>query len=148
LKFTPPDGTITVRTSERPGEVWGRDLLVEVTDTGIGIPAEVLPRIFGRFEQGALYIGRRYGGLGFAVAIARSIIELHGGSISAHSAGEGKGAVFTVRLPGAESTVAAAEAPAVESAAGVESEAGAEVGAETEAQAGAEAPEEEARPLT
>lgn len=104
LKFTPPDGAVAVRTREEPPPAGGpgRDLVVEVADTGIGIPAEVLPRVFGRFEQGALYIGRRYGGLGLGLAIARSVVELHGGSISAESAGEGKGATLTVRLPGAE----------------------------------------------
>jgi CheY-like chemotaxis protein len=74
------------------------DLVVEITDTGMGISAETLPRIFNAFEQGERSRGRSFGGLGLGLAISRAIMELHGGTISAVSEGRNKGATFTVRL--------------------------------------------------
>ena len=73
-------------------------LVVEVSDTGMGISPETLPKIFNAFEQGERSRGQGFGGLGLGLAISRAIIELHGGSISAASEGKGKGATFTVRL--------------------------------------------------
>jgi signal transduction histidine kinase len=70
---------------------------VTVTDTGIGIPATSLPYIFQRFWQGEATVNR--GGLGLGLALARHFVELHGGTIQAASAGEGKGATFTVTFP-------------------------------------------------
>jgi len=74
------------------------DLVVEVTDTGMGISPETLPRIFNAFEQGERSRGRSFGGLGLGLAISRAIMQLHGGSIAAASEGRNKGATFTVRL--------------------------------------------------
>ena len=73
-------------------------LVVEVSDTGMGISPETLPKIFNAFEQGERSRGQGFGGLGLGLAISRAIIQLHGGSISAASEGKGKGATFTVRL--------------------------------------------------
>ena len=73
-------------------------LVVDVSDTGMGISPETLPKIFNAFEQGERSRGQGFGGLGLGLAISRAIIELHDGSISAASEGKGKGATFTVRL--------------------------------------------------
>jgi signal transduction histidine kinase/CheY-like chemotaxis protein len=96
LKFSPDGGLIRVRT--RRDESAGR-LTVEVTDRGIGIEPERLGQVFDAFEQGQRSITRRYGGLGLGLTISKSIVELHGGRLSASSEGSGKGATFTVELP-------------------------------------------------
>ncbi len=93
-KFTPPEGTVRVRARHEEGEV-----VVEVSDTGIGIHPEVLPRVFDAFQQGQRNITRRFGGLGLGLAISEKIVALHGGRIVAASKGRGEGATFTVRLP-------------------------------------------------
>ncbi|MEA2559313.1 MAG: two-component system, chemotaxis family, CheB/CheR fusion protein [Acidobacteriota bacterium] len=94
LKFTPEGGTITVRS-----RLEGSSVTVEVCDTGIGIDPEVLPRIFGAFEQADPRITRRFGGLGLGLAVSRALMRLHGGDLTAASEGTGCGAMFTVRLP-------------------------------------------------
>jgi PAS domain S-box-containing protein len=94
IKFTPPGGTIQIRL-ERSNSHFH----IVVSDTGIGINAEFLPYVFDRFRQGDAAVTRAFGGLGLGLAIARHLVELHGGEISAHSLGEGKGAAFTVKLP-------------------------------------------------
>lgn len=94
LKFTPADGEIRVRSSNDDA---GR-LVVEVSDTGIGIEPEVLPRLFNAFEQGERTIARRYGGLGLGLSIAKSIASLHGGDLDVHSEGRGRGTTFRLRL--------------------------------------------------
>jgi CheY-like chemotaxis protein len=98
LKFTPDGGTVTVRSrlaaDAGPGEV-----VVEISDTGVGIPPGALGHIFDAFEQGELGMSRRFGGLGLGLAISKAIVELHDGQLSAESAGSGQGATFTVRLP-------------------------------------------------
>ena len=93
VKFSSEGGTITIRTSNADGR-----LIVEVEDTGIGIEALVLARIFNAFEQGEEAITRRYGGLGLGLAIAKSVIEYHGGTLSAASLGKDRGATFTIDL--------------------------------------------------
>jgi len=98
-KFTPPGGIITIRTWNSSGEEGGEThLLVEVSDTGIGIHADRLPRIFNAFEQKAPEQQRRYGGLGLGLAISRSVIETHGGRLSVASEGENRGATLTVEF--------------------------------------------------
>ena len=93
-KFTPPDGRIMVQTANaRAGTI-----TVDVIDTGVGIEAEHLPRIFTAFEQGDGDRGRQFGGLGLGLAISRAITDAHGGTISARSAGKGRGATFTLEL--------------------------------------------------
>ena len=70
-----------------------------VTDTGVGIKREALPHVFLRFWQGESVNSRQTGGLGLGLALARHFVELHGGTISAASAGPGHGATFTISLP-------------------------------------------------
>ena len=94
IKFTPDGGTVTVRTRNDDGQ-----LAVSVSDTGIGIEPARLPHIFDAFNQGDPAVSARFGGLGLGLAISRAIVELHGGGLSAESAGRGRGATFTVRLP-------------------------------------------------
>jgi PAS domain S-box-containing protein len=94
VKFTPAGGQVIV-------DVSGNDGVAEltVTDTGVGIPPPFLPYVFDKFRQADASFTRQHGGLGLGLAIARHLIELHGGSIEARSAGEGNGATFVVRLP-------------------------------------------------
>lgn len=94
-KFTPDDGTITVRSSN----IDDGHVRVSVTDTGAGIDAEVLPRLFNAFEQGEVRSARQQAGLGLGLAISKRLAEAHGGTITAFSAGRGKGSTFTVDLP-------------------------------------------------
>jgi signal transduction histidine kinase len=94
VKFTPSGGRITVAVDALEGAVELR-----VTDTGAGIPATFLPYVFDKFRQADGSFTRQHGGLGLGLAIARHVIELHGGSIEACSAGEGAGSTFVVRLP-------------------------------------------------
>jgi len=93
-KFTPPGGSIAIRTRDD-----GPHLVVEVTDTGVGIDPTVLPRIFNAFEQGGPAVTRRFGGLGLGLVISRSLAEAHGGRLVAASPGKGEGATFTLELP-------------------------------------------------
>jgi PAS domain S-box-containing protein len=97
IKFTPENGTIQVTTA-RVGGRWE----MRVQDNGIGISMEALPRIFDAFEQGGIRVTRQFGGLGLGLAISKSLVELHRGSIRAESAGPGQGSTFIVELPGAE----------------------------------------------
>jgi PAS domain S-box-containing protein len=93
LKFTPAGGRIEVRLERHAA--FAR---VVVTDTGVGIAADVLPSIFDRFQQADASTTRRHGGLGLGLAIARHLVELHGGSLWADSEGVGCGARFTLEL--------------------------------------------------
>ncbi|HYG62182.1 MAG TPA: PAS domain S-box protein [Thermoanaerobaculia bacterium] len=110
VKFTPAGGTVRVRSWTEEDLERSDWLAVEVVDDGIGIEPELLPRIFDAFEQGERGITRRYGGLGLGLAVSKAIIDLHGGRISAASAGPGRGAAFTVRLPVREQTAPAVAA--------------------------------------
>ncbi len=95
IKFTPANGTIRLQTSHPgPGHVQ-----IDVADSGVGIALQTLPTIFNAFEQGGQTITRRFGGLGMGLAIAKKMVELHGGEITAHSEGLGRGSRFTVLLP-------------------------------------------------
>ena len=94
IKFTPPGGAITV-TVRRVGA----SVDIAVVDTGAGIDAKVLPHVFDRFRQADGSMRRKHGGLGLGLSIVRHIIELHGGTVTAKSDGEGKGAAFSVGLP-------------------------------------------------
>ena len=94
IKFTPEGGRIDVCLEALESET-----RLTVCDTGPGIPADFLPRIFHRFEQVGLSPGSTHRGLGLGLAIAREIVELHGGTITAGSGDDGHGAIFTVRLP-------------------------------------------------
>ena len=94
VKFTPRGGRIEVQVVEGDGYVE-----VIVSDTGIGFPSTFKPHVFERFRQAEGGTTRLHGGLGLGLAIARHIVEMHGGTINGESAGEGKGATFSVRLP-------------------------------------------------
>lgn len=94
VKFTPSGGRIEIRTSN-PSD--GK-LRAEIIDSGIGIEPEILQRLFNPFEQGEKTITRRFGGLGLGLAISKGIIDMHGGTLSATSAGKEKGATFTLEL--------------------------------------------------
>jgi CheY-like chemotaxis protein len=100
-KYTPLGGDITVRVAPDQG-----DIVVRVKDNGIGIAPDVLPRVFDLFVQGRQAIDRSQGGLGLGLAIVRNLVERHGGSVSAHSDGLGRGSEFVVRLPRAVVTAA------------------------------------------
>lgn len=106
VKFTPQGGRITLTTTAGPGET----IRVTIADTGIGIDPSAIKRIFSAFEQADVTIVRRFGGLGLGLAIAKTLAGMHGGSIHAHSAGIGQGAVFELQLPVKQPT---AVAPAV-----------------------------------
>ena len=94
VKFTPTGGRVQVRL-----EQVGQDAQIQVTDNGIGITPEFLPYIFEHFRQENSTTTRKFGGLGLGLAICRQLVELHGGTIFAESAGAGQGATLTVKLP-------------------------------------------------
>ncbi|HEV8581418.1 MAG TPA: PAS domain S-box protein [Thermoanaerobaculia bacterium] len=99
VKFTPPGGTVAVRSRLETSRLGARELVVEVSDSGIGIEPDALPRIFDAFEQTDRSITRKFGGLGLGLAVSRAIVDLHGGRLTAASEGRDRGATFTVRLP-------------------------------------------------
>jgi CheY-like chemotaxis protein len=115
-KFTPRERTVSVR-ARRDGALGE----VRVRDEGIGIAADHLGRIFEMFLQVDEKIGRAHGGLGIGLSVVKSLVEMHGGTISAHSDGPGRGSEFVIRLPLAngaastagESALAAGDAPAL-----------------------------------
>jgi signal transduction histidine kinase/CheY-like chemotaxis protein len=94
IKFTPTKGRVVVSLSRR-----GAQAEIVVRDTGQGIDADLLPHVFERFRQGDSSTTRQHGGLGLGLAIARQLIEMHGGTIRAASDGPGLGSTFTVTLP-------------------------------------------------
>lgn len=97
VKFTPDGGQITVRSSNEK-----RRLKVDISDTGIGIAAEHIARIFNAFEQVEQTRSRRFGGLGLGLSIAKTVVELHRGTLTCQSDGIDKGATFTVELAAAD----------------------------------------------
>jgi CheY-like chemotaxis protein len=94
VKFTPRGGRIRVELQRR-----GFSAEVVVADTGQGISPGFLPHVFERFRQADSTVSRRHGGLGLGLAIVRHLTEAHGGTVAADSAGEDRGATFSVRLP-------------------------------------------------
>ena len=94
IKFTPLGGCVGMRCRRE-----GNTVIAEVNDSGIGIDPHILPRIFNAFEQGEEGTNRQFGGLGLGLTISKAMVEMHGGTIEAHSEGKGKGASFCVRLP-------------------------------------------------
>ncbi len=99
----------SAKYTDRGGHIWltaeqrGDDVFVAVRDDGIGIPAESLPTIFDMFSQVDRTIERSRGGLGIGLALVKGLVEMQGGTVTAESAGAGKGSTFTVRLPALES---------------------------------------------
>ncbi len=94
VKFTPKGGRVQIRLERINSHVE-----IIVTDTGCGIPPEILPHIFDRFRQADSATTRKHGGLGLGLAIVRHLVEMHGGTVEAESVGENNGATFTVKLP-------------------------------------------------
>ncbi|HEY8076424.1 MAG TPA: ATP-binding protein [Labilithrix sp.] len=106
VKFTPPDGRVDVVVSRQAESVE-----IQVTDTGQGIPVEFVPHVFERFRQADGTSTRKHNGLGLGLAIVRHLVELHGGTVRAESAGPGTGASFSVILPIASERARAFERP-------------------------------------
>ncbi len=94
IKYTPAGGTVTLEVA---GE--GDQAVLRVRDDGIGIAPDLLPRLFEPFVQAESSLDRARGGLGLGLAVVKRLVELHGGSVAATSAGVGQGSEFTVRLP-------------------------------------------------
>lgn len=94
IKFTPQGGTVRVALAQEESQV-----KITVTDSGIGIKPDFLDHVFERFRQADASTTRRYGGLGLGLSIVKSLVELHGGSVSVSSPGEGLGASFSIGLP-------------------------------------------------
>ena len=94
VKFTPEGGRVEVALAQD-----GDRASITISDTGQGITRDFLPHVFERFQQAESGLTRAHGGLGLGLAIVRHLVELHGGTVTASSEGEGKGATFTVRLP-------------------------------------------------
>ncbi|MEO5727988.1 MAG: ATP-binding protein [Byssovorax sp.] len=108
IKFTPSGGRVTVRLRRDAGSA-----RITVEDTGRGIAADFLPQVFDRFRQAESARHRSHGGLGLGLSIVQHLVGEHGGTVSAESAGEGRGSTFTVTLPlvSAPSPVAATPRP-------------------------------------
>jgi CheY-like chemotaxis protein len=94
IKFTPAGGLIGVSVQRV-----GNDAVVAIRDTGCGIPRPMLPQIFEMFQQVDQSLGRAHGGLGIGLTLVKRLVELHGGTVEAHSDGPGKGSEFVIRLP-------------------------------------------------
>ncbi|MDB5820872.1 MAG: chemotaxis protein methyltransferase CheR, partial [Rhizobacter sp.] len=94
VKYTPAGGLIDVTL-----EAHEEDAVLRVTDTGMGMPADLVPKVFDLFTQGERSLDRRLGGLGIGLTLVQRLAELHGGHASAYSAGLGKGSEFTISLP-------------------------------------------------
>jgi signal transduction histidine kinase/ActR/RegA family two-component response regulator len=107
IKFTPEGGRVELRMRRA-----GQRIRLIVSDTGCGIAPDFLPAVFDRFSQGDMSRTRRHGGLGLGLALARQLVEMHGGTIEAVSEGAGKGATFTVTLPLGAPQVASDPQPA------------------------------------
>jgi PAS domain S-box-containing protein len=106
VKYTPSGGMITLKVEREAGEI-----VIRLSDTGIGIAPEMLSRVFDLFAQEARSLDRSQGGLGIGLTLVRKIVELHGGTVEALSEGKGRGAEFVVRLP-AEPAATRADRPA------------------------------------
>ena len=105
-KYTDPGGRIRL-SAERTGD----EAVISVTDTGIGIAADVLPRMFEMFSQATPAVGRSQGGLGIGLSLVKRLVEMHGGTIEARSDGPGKGSEFIVRLAVADAVAGKAIDP-------------------------------------
>ena len=105
-KYTEPGGRISLT-----GELSGAEVVVQVRDNGLGIPADALPRIFEMFSQVDRNMERAQGGLGIGLTLVRRLVEMHGGTVEARSDGPGRGSQFVVRLPIVKATAQVQVAP-------------------------------------
>jgi len=105
-KYTEPGGRIVLAARRD-----GADVVLRVQDNGAGIPPEQLPHVFDLFAQADRTLHRAQGGLGIGLTLVRQLVELHGGSVRAHSAGIGQGSCFEVRLPAGEAATSASPVP-------------------------------------
>jgi PAS domain S-box-containing protein len=105
IKFTPRDGLVRIELKPADGHVE-----ITVRDSGVGIQPEFITHVFERFRQGDASTTRRHGGLGLGLSIVKHLIEQHGGTVRAESAGENRGASFTIELPSASQQALAARA--------------------------------------
>ena len=101
IKFTPPRGRVTVRAERRQGSVQ-----IAVEDSGIGIAPQHQPYVFQRFWQADTGVSREHSGLGIGLALARHLVEMHGGTIAVESGGPDQGSTFTVTLPPGVASIA------------------------------------------
>ncbi|HEY7519828.1 MAG TPA: PAS domain S-box protein [Methylomirabilota bacterium] len=106
IKFTPVGGRVNVDLYRQADYV-----RITVRDSGVGIPAQFIPYVFDRFRQADSSTTRAHGGLGLGLAIVRHLIELHGGTVVAESAGKGQGSTFTIELPAGRQAASAASMP-------------------------------------
>jgi signal transduction histidine kinase/CheY-like chemotaxis protein len=111
IRFTPDGGEIHVAVAED-----GRDAVLRIRDTGVGIEPQLLPRVFDLFVQGDRSVDRSHGGLGLGLTLVRQLTEMHGGTVEATSDGPGRGAAFTVRLPRVAPALDRTAAPSVAAA--------------------------------
>jgi signal transduction histidine kinase len=114
LKYTPPGGSIDISVLQDED---ANQVVLTVRDSGVGIAPDLLPHVFDVFVQGSITIDRSQGGLGIGLALVRRLVELHGGTVSAHSPGASHGSTFVIRLPCAApvAPVAALATPASDS---------------------------------
>lgn len=103
-RYTPAGGRVEIAARTR-----GRAIEIAVADDGVGLDADLLPRVFEAFVQGPRSLDRAPGGLGLGLSLVRSLVSLHGGTVTAHSEGSGKGSTFVVSLPRAEAPARADE---------------------------------------
>jgi CheY-like chemotaxis protein len=101
-KYTDPGGEIRIKTRSD-----GRSVVVEISDSGIGIAPELLPHVFDLFVQGDRTLDRSQGGLGIGLAVVKRLVEMHEGTITARSTGMGHGSTFEIRLPRTQRPIAA-----------------------------------------
>jgi CheY-like chemotaxis protein len=99
IKFSDPGGRISISAELASPDTGTRQVTLRVADSGIGISSDMLPRVFDLFTQDDTTSQRSQTGLGIGLALARRLIEMHGGSIDAHSDGPGRGSTFTLRMP-------------------------------------------------
>ncbi|MDY3562637.1 PAS domain S-box protein [Gemmata sp. JC673] len=108
-KYTPHGGRIVLTA-----EAVGGEAVVRVADTGVGIPADMLPRVFDMFTQVGTSLERSQGGLGIGLTLVRRLVEMHGGSVTVESPGADRGSTFTVRLPMAEPALTGGGGPSAQ----------------------------------
>jgi signal transduction histidine kinase/CheY-like chemotaxis protein len=110
IKYTAPGGKIQLSVKSRDGQA-----VLSVRDNGMGMPRELLPRVFDLFTQSDRALDRSQGGLGIGLTLVRSLVEMHDGQVTAHSEGPGTGSEFIIRLPQLQPQTLPAQTPAVPS---------------------------------